>query len=160
ADAAVSLIDGKVPYFLAIGNHDYDRPFELSKYGRLTRNFSHYFGPARYHARNPGHAFVPSMSDDHPDNFYSVVTAGGHTYLILALEFVPSDKALEWASQVVNANPEKEVIVITHAYVNNDDTLLTTCDAHAKETYGMPDSNNGDEMWDKFVRRHPNIIMV
>src|SRR5262249_17407933 len=45
ADAAIRALEGKVPYALAIGNHDYDY---LVPQLRQASRFNAYFGPSRY----------------------------------------------------------------------------------------------------------------
>ena len=52
ADAAVRLLSGKVPYMMAIGNHDYDQNNPAGRTASTT-NFNSFFGPARY-AEPPG----------------------------------------------------------------------------------------------------------
>ena len=42
---AVNLMNGKVPYLMAIGNHDYDQNDPSQ---RRAAAFNKYFGPARY----------------------------------------------------------------------------------------------------------------
>src|SRR5690349_23336620 len=48
ADAAFRLLDtAGIPYFLAIGNHDYDTPL-VTGLPRSTVGSNRYFGPTRY----------------------------------------------------------------------------------------------------------------
>jgi hypothetical protein len=57
ADAAYRQLDvAHIPYFAALGNHDYD---SNNPRGRTsaTNNFNHYFGPLRY--RNSSYWSVP-----------------------------------------------------------------------------------------------------
>ncbi len=44
ADAAVRLLSGKVPYMMAIGNHDYDQNNPAGRTAS-TKNFNSFFGP-------------------------------------------------------------------------------------------------------------------
>jgi Big-like domain-containing protein/calcineurin-like phosphoesterase family protein len=152
ADASVRLLDGVVPYVLAIGNHDYDN---FVPDARQTTNFNHYFGPTRY-ASYPwyGASNFPAGSNE---NFYANVNLGGTDYLILALEYIPRQAALDWADGVLKANANKPVILVTHSYMFRDNTTIDQCDtADNTKTHGL----NGSTMWRNFVSQYPNITTV
>lgn len=152
ADTSVRLLDGVVPYVLAIGNHDYDN---FVPDARQTTNFNHYFGPARY-ANYPwyGASNFPAGSNE---NFYASVNLGGTDYLILALEYIPRQAALDWADGVLKANANKPVIVVTHSYMFKDNTTIDQCDtADNTKTHGL----NGFAMWRNFASQYPNITTV
>ena len=110
ADAAIRTLDNAgIPYFLAIGNHGYD--------GALPRNatgFNCWFGPARYANYSYYKGNYPTGSNE---NSYGVLTINGTQYLFLILEFVPRDAALQWAASILDANPDKPVIVVTHSHM-------------------------------------------
>jgi hypothetical protein len=148
ADAAIRTLDNAgLPYFLAIGNHDYD--------GALPRNatgFNRWFGPARYANYSYYMGNYPKGSNE---NFYGVLTINGTQYLFLILEFVPRDGALQWAASILNANPDKPVIVVTHSHMYTDNTRADRCD-----TRDMVYDNNGDDAWTKLFSEYSNILMV
>ena len=156
ADAAVRLLDGHVPYMMAIGNHDYD---QNNPAGRTAsaRNFNAYFGAARYAGASWYRGDFPAGSNE---NFYGVVTVNGRNYLILVLEFAPRDSALAWAAGILNANLDKEVIIVTHMYTFMDNTRISGCDLNSAASFGVGQDNNGEDMWWKFVRHYPNIHLV
>lgn len=155
ADAAISTLDrAGIPYVLPVGNHDY----RYSKvHSRDLGVFNSYFGPSRYSGYSWYRGHYPSGSNA---NFYARFDVAGRKYLILALETFPRDSALNWASNLLAANRDKEVIVVTHSYVYLDNTRLNRCDHAGPESMGVGGDNDGEEMWRKFVRKHPNIIMV
>ena len=149
ADAAYELLDqAKIPYFLAIGNHDYDNATPAN---RTAEGFNDWFGPARY-ANQPGYLGNLNASNE---NFYGTLTINGKKYLILALEFVPRDATLQWAKSIVAANPDKEVILITHSFLYIDNTRVDQCD-----TKDMVGDNYGDLVWSKLVSQYPNFNLV
>src|SRR5438477_6822868 len=83
ANAAIAILDNaKLPYAMAIGNHDYDGVIPSA---RGTNAFNHWFGTARY-ATSPW--FKGSLNNS-TENFYGTLTVGGTEYLILALEYYP-----------------------------------------------------------------------
>ncbi len=156
ADVAYRLLDSKVPYVAAIGNHDYDHNNPAGRTGSTT-NFNNYFGPDRYRGQASYRGSYPSGSNE---NFYSVFTLEGKQYLVLVLECFPRDSALSWASSVVRNNPDKDVIIVTHAYVYYDSTRMDKCDSNSAGSFGVGQDNDGEQIWEKFVSKFPNIHLV
>jgi hypothetical protein len=154
ADAAIRLLDSAdIPYFLAIGNHDYDGGEDDGVVARAVSGFNQWFGPARYSAKSYYKGNFPAGSNE---SFYGVLTINGKQYLILVLEYIPRDSSLDWAASIVKANPDKEVIVVTHSFLFVDGTTADRCDTEDKPR----SDNDGEQMWDSFVSQYPNIVMV
>lgn len=149
-DAFRVLDNAAVPYLLAIGNHDYDHADP--KDGRPVTGFNRFFGPARYAGRAYYRGNFPAGSNE---NFFGVLNIGGKSFLFLMLEFMPRPESVSWAESVLQANPDKEVIVVTHSFTNVDGTRVDLCD-----TDDMPPGNaTGDDLW-RVLRKYPNVIMV
>ena len=53
----------------------------------------------------------------------------------------------------------RRVIVVTHSYMYSDDTRVGPGDDWNPRRYA-PNKNDGDDMWEKFVRKHQNIFLV
>jgi Calcineurin-like phosphoesterase/Carboxypeptidase regulatory-like domain len=157
ADFSVSFLEHNVPYFLAIGNHDYNANNPPKRTAAAT-NFNKYFGPARY--ANTYSGWKGSFPKGSNENFYATLTIEGHRYLFLVLEFYPRSTSLQWASSIISANPDKEVIVVTHSYEYFDNTRVALCDNYNAESYGMGADNDGEDMWTGLVRRFPNVSLV
>jgi len=154
ADRAIRLLDNAgIPYFLGIGNHDYDGGEDNGVVARAVSGFNQWFGPARYANKSYYKGNFPSGSNE---NFYGVLTINGKQYLILVLEFIPRTSSLNWAASIVQANPDKEVIVVTHSFLFIDGTTADRCDTEDKPR----SDNDGEQMWDSFVKKYSNIIMV
>ncbi len=68
---------------------------------------------------------------------------------------MPRNSALAWAKSVLDANTDKEVIVVTHSYLYSDDTTVDECD-----TADMVGDNNGAMQWSKLISQYPNISVV
>jgi hypothetical protein len=151
ATHSVGILDqAGVPYALAIGNHDYDT---LPPTSRSATNFNKYFGPSRYaNASYYGASTFPPGSNE---NFYETFNWQGNKYLILVLEFVPRKAALAWARSVLDANLDKEVIVVTHSYLYSDNTTVDECD-----TSDMIADNNGASQWANLLEQYPNLSVV
>jgi len=153
AVAALSIIDqAGIPMFIAIGNHDYN-PVQ----SRTTTNFNRFLGIDRYRDKPWfSGAFAPEKSE----NVYGVVEAGGRKYLVLVLEFAPRRAVVAWANEVVAANPDHDVIVVTHDYLFSDGSHHVRLNESGGD-YGLGgDSHTGAELWEALVRRHPNIVLV
>jgi hypothetical protein len=152
ADAAIRVLDNaQIPYVLAIGNHDYDGELPVN---RSATGFNNYFGPARYAAYSWYQGNYPSGSNE---NFYTVFNVNGQSYLVLALEFIPRDEALTWAKSVLDANPDKEVIVVTHSFMWIDSTRADQCN---NDDLGPQGNNQGEDVWRRLLNQYANVSLV
>lgn len=99
------------------------------------------------------------------DNTYHRFEAGGSKWLILALEWAPRDETVAWANDVMSRHPDHNGILITHAYMNNNDRRYDIKDSDHPQDYNphhyrTPGSkNDGQQLWDKLIRRH-NFALV
>jgi hypothetical protein len=139
ADDAFKTIDGKLSYSVLAGNHDI-------KGGDDQRGDSAYlraFGPARY-------ARMPTFRGASPDgyNSYHVLAAGGREWLVLALDWRISDRGIQWAQGVIDANSGLPAILTTHD--------LAWADASGKAAL----SQFGQRLWDAFIRRNDQIFLT
>jgi len=144
ANRAMRLLDGVVPYSVAPGNHD------MVVKNRNTTLYNHYFSPARFKGREwyGGHMGKTN------DNNYCFFEACGMKFMVINLEFAPRDEALEWAAGVVKRHPDHRVIVATHCYMRpkGRDTGCAT-------SYSVA-GNSGEQIWQKFIRKQPNVFLV
>jgi hypothetical protein len=149
ADAAFKILDqAQIPYFLSIGNHDYDN---VAPAARSAVGFNQWFGPARY----GDYPWYEASYNNSNENFYGVINVNGTNYLILVLEFIPRDDTVSWAATILAANPDKETFIITHSYMYSDNTRVDQCD-----TQDLNYNNYGDKLWAKLVSQYPNVDMV
>lgn len=154
AKKAMSVLDGKVPYCMCLGNHDMGFKKSDNKYGgdiavNRTTLFNNYFPREKFANRQE---FGGTFHPDRHDNSWYHFEAAGMNFLIVALECKPRDEVLDWANKIVLGHPAHRVIVLTHAYMN----------ANKKRSLrGMKIKGNlGEQIWQKFVRKHENIFMV
>jgi 3',5'-cyclic AMP phosphodiesterase CpdA len=163
ADRAFRMLDGHVPYALALGNHDY--PGSGTPESRDTARFDAYFPPSRLQAQ-PG--FVAMLDPASGVNAAYQFEASDEDWLILSLEFGPRDTVLDWAASMLAAHATSKVILVTHAYLFTDGTRLDH--VAGKDQSGNPHGYNGDgqlgttndgqEIWDKLIAKSPNVRMV
>jgi hypothetical protein len=101
------LLDAGIPYCWNAGNHDYT---------------------ATYWMGNQYIAFNPAVLAEKPywvgDEFNGQNTAihvnvSGWDLLVVNLENLANNTALEWANSVLDSYPDSHAIVATHAYLNN-----------------------------------------
>jgi hypothetical protein len=78
----------------------------------------------------------------------------------MVLEFAPRDTSLSWADGVIKANPDKDVIIVTHMFTYADNTRISQCDPNSAGSFGVGQDNNGEDVWWKLVRKYPNIHLV
>ncbi len=155
AQNSLYLLEGLVPYTLTVGNHD--TGFGGNAASRDTL-LSTYFPVTRY-AERPW--FGGTFEEGRLENNYQTFRLGGEQYLVLSLEFLPRDEVLDWANEVVAAHSDHKVILVTHTYTSVSGSQRSVYG----ERYGIVDSeettvNTGVDIWNKLVRRHPNVVMV
>lgn len=127
-------LDGIIPYSIIRGNHD------------ESALFNQYF-PWSFYSKTYSGSYNGTMN-----NTYQELTVGDLDYLIVNLDWIPSDYVLEWASEVIAAHPYHNVIVNTHYYLNSE--------AQFPYNTSGGDTNYGGDIWDKLIRKHANIVMV
>lgn len=150
ADAAVDILDGKVPYAFAIGNHDYDN---RNAAARSATRFNTHFGPLRY----ASYSWYGGSYNGSNENFFTFFNAGTEQYMVLALEFYPRDAVVTWAHSVLNTYPEKKVIVVTHSFEGSDGMRVDYCDT---QDMSPRNGNNANVVWSKLLKQHANVMLV
>jgi hypothetical protein len=147
ADEAMAVLDGAVPYGIAIGNHDYDSKEALNM--GVATTYLQYFNPEIRFKDQPGYG----GSSPNRLNSYHLLSAGGIDFAILFLEMNPPDEALEWARGVLARLPNRSVIVVMHSY-------LLGIDGIGRDNRHRQGGNSGEMIWDKLIRSQPRIMMV
>ena len=97
-----------------------------------------------FKARNTVHEFSSATRD----------------YLVVALDYGADDNILAWANEVVENHPNHNVIVTTHAYLTANGKFVTQVNGGAYPTRDYPGANDADNMWEEFISKHENIVMV
>lgn len=163
AAASLHRLDGIVPYVLSAGNHDY--PGDGWSGSRSTL-IDAYFPIATF----AGDAwFGGTFEPDHIENNYALFDVpGGGRWLILSLEFGPRDEVLAWANAIAKQYASTPAMVVTHAYLYDDDTRYDR--AHRPDQRWNPHSypidvgpgsvNDGEEIWQKLILGNSNIRFV
>lgn len=157
AQKAISILDGKVPYALAPGNHDYTKGPD-----RKTM-MSEYF-PVEKLSKDP--TFGGTYEPNRIENSYHLFSAGGRDWVAIALETFPRDGAVNWAGDILKKYPNRSGIIVTHAYLYNDNTRYDYKSPTPQKWAPHPagkhhDGNNdGEEIWQKIVSPNANMAFV
>ncbi|MBO5232332.1 MAG: metallophosphoesterase [Clostridia bacterium] len=96
-------------------------------------------------------------------NTYRLTTIGGVKYMMLTLDFFPTDDAVNWAAEAIEAHPDYNVILTTHAYYKTGMIIGDGELQQDEDLYNVPDisvANSGQDLYDKLVSRYSNIVLV
>ena len=162
-EKALAKLDGKIPYTFVPGNHDMGSVPGKFADVRNTTLMNQYLPLSRYQSLP---TFGGAFEKDKVDNTYHVFKAGGQEWLVLSLEFGPRNEVLDWANQVVEKYPDHKIIVNTHAYLYSDSTRHDGEDWWRPQGYGIGKDtgpkapNDGEQIWEKLVKKHPNMMFV
>lgn len=158
ASTSMEVLDAaNVPYAIVMGNHDL--PGESPRNASL---FNTYFPVSRYSGRPTfGGVYEPG----HMENSWHTFTAGGIDWLVFAFEFGPRDAVLSWANGIIANHPHHRIMMVTHAYMYDDDTRLGDGDSWNPNNYAYCSSydctcNDGEELWNNFVKLHKNMTFA
>ncbi|WP_127503953.1 LamG-like jellyroll fold domain-containing protein [Actinoplanes solisilvae] len=130
----------RTPYSVLAGNHDIN-PNTTDQRGPSP--YLEVFGPQRFRS-------LPTYRGATPDgyNTYHVFRAAGREWLVLALDWRPSDATLAWAKQVLKAHPRTPVILTTHDLVDADDAGKAELSGH------------GQRLWDGLIKDSDQIFLT
>jgi len=161
--SAFNRLNGKIPYVLAVGNHDMGSGPGKFADVRNTTLFNNYF-PYKTMSALP--AFGGVYEENKLDNAYYLLETGKYKWLVLTLEFGPRESVLQWANDVVAKHQNRTIIINTHSYMYSDGTRQTDKDYWRPQGYGVGKDtgtdavNDGEQIWKKLVKKHPNIRFV
>lgn len=154
------LDDAGVPNSVLPGNHD------MSITTGESSTFDTYFPPSRYSGAAWNSAsvsyggylgqnlFGPDEIDRRNKDNFSLLTVGGVDLLILNLEFESPGYSMRWAQKVLDAYPDRKVILATHGFISTAGTRSTS----VVRTDVTPTS--AVTLWNEFVTRNCSIFMV
>ena len=163
ARSQIYRLNGIIPFSIARGNHDKVED-QLWYYVDKQKYFDPALDPdALFHKTFNNETYLSQVDGTFKDwdvaNTYDAFVAGNTKYLLICLDYGASDEVLEWAGKLIEAHADHRVIITTHAYLFRDGTTLDNNDAYpaSKSQGGV---NDGDDMWEKLIRKYENIILV
>ncbi|MBX2922654.1 MAG: metallophosphoesterase [Chitinophagaceae bacterium] len=152
---AFNRLDGKVPYILAAGNHDYG----YSNISVRRSNYNTYFPVDKNFLTQQMVREVALNAEGIPtleNAAYEFVAPAGRNFLFFTLEFAPRDTVLAWAKKVAAQEKYKNhtAAILTHSYLNSENARIQ------KENYPVTDGNYGEAIWKKLVEPSTNFQLV
>ncbi|MDP2647233.1 MAG: metallophosphoesterase [Desulfobacterales bacterium] len=148
ADKAHRTLDGAdVPYSMIPGNHDMP---EMGRF-RDTSRYNKYFGPERFLGKKwyGGHMGITN------DNNYTFFEWTNLRFMVVSLEYAPTDEALTWAYKLIEQYKDRRVIVVTHCFQTKGGRHKKDC----ATAYNL-EGNGAHTVWQELISKHRNIFMV
>lgn len=136
-------LNGVIPYSIARGNHD------------STAEFNKYFANNEYMSQFEGFYDIGCAK-----NSYRRIMVGEQKFLFITLDCGVHDGALDWAGELCEQYSDHKVIVSTHSYLHSTRVPSDKSMHSAVTTKTDGTANNGDGIWEKFVRKYENIFIV
>ncbi|AHF92230.1 metallophosphoesterase [Opitutaceae bacterium TAV5] len=159
ARGAMAQLDNVVPYAFVTGNHDHGPG------GNAATRDTHLNSYFKYETYASWPTFGGAMVEGDMQNTYHLFNAGGVQWIVLCLEWAPRNEVVDWANTIMERYPDRKGILVTHAFMNNTNWRYDINDtAHAQDYnphhYTTPGTmNDGEELWQKLVRKH-NFVMT
>jgi hypothetical protein len=159
ARSSFQLLDGIVPYGIAPGNHDYGPSGDASVRETLLNDYFPFEEAAAL--SEWGGAFETGKLDD----TYYLFEAGGRKWIVLLLEWAPRPEVVAWADDVMTSHPDHLGIMVTHAYLYNDNLRYDHTDDREQKfnpyLYSTPGGiSDGEELWQNLIRRHHFVMTI
>ncbi len=154
AEYYLRYLDGKVPFTINAGNHD------MMDYGHDSVPYRDDGGPFNQFIRTFGSYHIDGQyAPGDYQNTYQLLSAGGDDLVVLNLVFGAPDSVLQWAGAVTDEYRDRRVLLLTHDYLSQYNSLRGS---NAHHDLYLPTSynsswNNGVDIWNTLVRTHPNI---
>ena len=168
ARRAFAKLDGLLPYFVTLGNHDLG--FDYLSSDRFTLLDKH-FQPGQ----NPlnDKALVKSFEKGSVCNALYQTKIGAETWQVLSLEFGPRNEVVDWACDVMEQYDQNPTILLTHDFIDHYSTLYTATGEARRSQTSSPGSpylfdianqlggvNCGEDLWNKLVSKCSNIVLT
>lgn len=161
--SAFAKIENKVPYVLAVGNHDMGSAAGRFADVRNSEIFNRYFPFNEFKTQTH---FGGNFEEQKLDNSFYLFNTGKVKWIVITLEFGPRNEVLNWANEILAKHPDRLAIVNTHAYMYSDNTRIGEGDNWRPQAYGVgKDSgekavNDGEQIWEKLIRKNANVRFV
>ena len=158
AKAAMSILNGHLPYIMAAGNHDLGT---TSAQNRNTQ-FNEYFKASDNPLVDPAQGGILAgyqVPGELHNAYFELHAPDGRDLLIFSLEFWPRQATVTWANQIA-ALPkyaDYTAVLLTHSYLNPNNTRSDA----TPEGYPVgTDGNDGEELWNELIKLNPNFEMT
>lgn len=143
-----------VPFYNAIGNHDYEWDWQGYIPDRDATFFTTYssFPQTLAHVEE---AFEPGRLE----NVVMRNEIFGERLDILILEFGARDEVRAWANSVLEAHPDRQYILLTHEFLTRDGQQ-DGAESYGSRLFKNSTSCSPQTLWDEVVYPHDNVLCV
>lgn len=146
--AMATLEDAGVSYGLAPGNHDVrdKAQFDNERFHAIE-GYLRNFGPARASEKNAATFLQRDPLGYSEAHVFEVL---GQRFMVISMDWKPSDATLAWAQGVITAQPTLPVIITSHNildYDQNQGSAVLTGD-------------NGQRLWDALIDPNDQVFMT
>lgn len=151
----IRRLNGKLPYILTPGNHDYRKDYRDD-----LNAFNQYFP---YDEQAQMSYFGGAYQEGQRQNMYYLLNCVDIPYVVITLEQGPSREVMEWACQVMEQYSDRRVILMTHVFLDSNGELfddsksLSANWCIAGEDYTHTEAA---DMWEKYLYKHDNLFMI
>lgn len=148
------FVSNLIPIITIIGDHDYNWDANGHILNRDSTHFNEFVNfPSTVQKT------LDYFEEGKMENVVIENTIKDRRIDFLVLEFGPRKEVVEWACRYVETHPEVEFILMNHEYLEKGGgrrvTGLKCLSRLRNTTYSTP-----DELWEKLVKCHDNIISV
>ncbi|SDV04447.1 3',5'-cyclic AMP phosphodiesterase CpdA [Microlunatus sagamiharensis] len=113
---------------------------------RDTKTYNGYFPASRFGA------LAGTYEKGKTDNAYHQFRAGGKDWMVINLELWPRKEVVAWAADLVKDNPKKNVIIVTHSYLESNGKISTSNGGYGSTTPAY--------LYDQVVKPFGNVKLV
>ncbi len=136
ANNSMSKLGENMPWGISPGDQD------GAPYRENLSNYNTYFGCERFSDKN----WYGGAYRNRNANNYQLFSAGGDDYIIIHLQYAPSDDILIWANDIITEYSNRKVIISTHDYM---------------ASFGINvRSDVGERIWQNLVKPHSDQIFL
>lgn len=156
ASEIMQILDkGKVPYAIAVGNHDTEvmmpnsfnlAPGDPNTNLRKTYKFNNYFPISRFTTQ------VARYELNKSDNALYTFKAGGKKWIVVTLEYCARQGAARWADSILDVYADYNAIVLTHYHLTPEGNIST-----ANGRYGDMKVIN---IFNDYLKKHSNLLLI
>ena len=176
ASNLMTRLEGKVPYGIALGNHDletfdcggFNRYFPRSRYGKFPWYAGGFDGYARKHPKTGETVKVCWGNADS----CQLAEIDGHKFVFLHLECNAPMPVLKWVDAMLDTYADRTAIVCTHMFVGYKtrklDRLRRKESRRPDEWFGVmdwakchgEDGVSARKAWETCFSKHKNLLLV
>ena len=149
---SLSPLIGEIPYIIVPGNHDFN--WWVSGYVSNLSSYKKFFGVKSKFFKDQ--EFLGGFNSSATD-LWCKFHACGMDFIVIGLEFEPSDASLKWAQKVIDSNPGLPVIIVTHGM---KDSVSDQARYDDKKYRKNKKYNTGEYVWDKLIKKNDTIFLV